>query len=61
MQTVSLDYYGTEAMSFEDLLNIDGGHQGTAYAVGHAVGVGLSAVKEAAETALAVIAVIALL
>jgi len=60
MQALSLEGYGIETLSFEDLLTIDGGHQGTAYAVGHAVGEGVAAVKEVAECIVAVAAVIAL-
>ena len=38
MQTLTLESYGVESIIEQNLLSIDGGHEGTAYEIGHAVG-----------------------
>ncbi|QIX62039.1 hypothetical protein HER32_12925 [Hymenobacter sp. BT18] len=38
MNSSNFELYGVELVNEQDLMTIEGGHQGTAYAIGHAVG-----------------------
>ena len=62
MQSLALECYATESLSFQDLLEIDGGHQvqSTAYQIGYAIGEGIDAVGIAAAAAVSVAAAWAL-